>query len=200
MLKLILSLMLFCLVPTVHAADILKEVKAQLVIESVTEGAFVQTRALAQIKKPLVSTGTFLVVRDLGVIWETRQPLAQTMRLTRGEILQTDGKNTLMQLKADKEPVVRVINKVLFSIFSGDIAVLAQWFDHTGKVDKGRWTLNFTPRDANLAKLMKRVDISGSKNVERVSITSSAGDLTVIEFRVLHLSKQLSSDVKKRFE
>jgi hypothetical protein len=191
-----------CLASPLHAANLLEEVRARLALEPVTQGEFQQTRKLAQIKKPLVSNGRFLVARDVGVIWENIAPIAQTTRLTKGEILQTSGEETLMRLSVDKEPVVGIINGILFGILSGDIEALAQHFSYSGKVAaEGRaWQLDFTPKDANLARLIGSLVLSGARDVERVEITSAAGDVTRIEFKAQTHADQLTDADRKRFE
>ncbi|MDR3324345.1 MAG: outer membrane lipoprotein carrier protein LolA, partial [Zoogloeaceae bacterium] len=94
-------LVLFLLCGAAQADDLLPDIQRQLALEPVIRGEFTQTRRLAQIKKPLVSRGHFLVARDFGVVWAQAAPLPQTTRLTRDEIVQTDGKETLMRLSAD---------------------------------------------------------------------------------------------------
>ncbi|MDR2031128.1 MAG: outer membrane lipoprotein carrier protein LolA [Azoarcus sp.] len=195
-------LVAFCLggVPPSHAAGLLDEVRARLVLEPVTRGEFLQTRRLAQIKKPLVSSGRFLVARDVGVIWEGVAPFAQTTRLTRNEILQTHGQETVTRLSADKEPVVGVIHAILFGVLSGDIEALAQRFDYSGSVTGEAWRLDFTPRDAGLARFVRSLSLSGGRDIGQVEITNAAGDVTHIEFKAQVHAGELAGEDRKRFE
>ncbi|MDR3055420.1 MAG: outer membrane lipoprotein carrier protein LolA [Zoogloeaceae bacterium] len=183
-----------------HAEDVLAEVEKRLTLQPVIRGEFVQTRALARIKKPLVSTGRFLVAQNYGVIWENVSPITQTTRLTRNEITQTDGNTTLMKLNAEKEPAVRLINGILFSVFSGDVAALSRVFDYSGKVEGKSWKLTFTPRDKNLARLIQALRLEGGRDVSRVELESAAGDVTRIEFKATTHDKTLTEAEKKQFE
>ncbi|MDR2260405.1 MAG: outer membrane lipoprotein carrier protein LolA [Azoarcus sp.] len=183
-----------------RAAGLLDEVRARLVLAPVTKGEFLQTRKLAQIDKPLVSNGRFLVARDIGVIWENIAPFAQTTRLTKNEILQTHDQGTATRLSADKEPVVGVINAILFGALSGDIEALAQRFDYSGKVTGDAWRLDFTPKDASLARFVRGLALSGGRGIERIEITSAAGDVTHIEFKAQVQAGALSGEDRKRFE
>jgi hypothetical protein len=196
----VLAAFLLCLALPLQAANLLEEVRARLAPEPVTQGEFLQTRKLAQIKKPLVSNGRFLVVRELGVIWENIAPMAQTMRLTKGEILQTSGGETLMRLSVDKEPVVGIINSILFGMLAGDLEALAKHFSYSGKLEGDKWRLDFIPKDTNLARLIQSLTLSGGHDVEQVEIISAAGDVTHIEFKAQTYAGQLSAADKQRFE
>jgi hypothetical protein len=183
-------------------AELLQGIERQLQSAPVIRGEFQQTRRLAQIKKPLVSNGRFLVARDVGVIWETLAPLAQTLRLTKDEIAQTDGtgQRTLMKLSADKEPLVRLINGVLFSLFSGDVAALARFFEYRGQHEGATWRIEFTPKDANLARLIRVLRLEGGRDVALVEMESAAGDLTQIRFTAQTHGAALTDAEQKRFE
>ncbi|MDR1889885.1 MAG: outer membrane lipoprotein carrier protein LolA [Zoogloeaceae bacterium] len=198
--KILLTLFLCLSFSAAHAEDVLQEVERQLILEPVVRGEFVQTRRLAQIKKPLVSNGRFLVAQNYGVIWENVSPIPQTTRLTRDEIVQTDGKETLMKLNAEKEPVVRIINGILFSVFSGDVAALARVFDYSGKVEGKVWRLDFTPKDKNLARLIRELRLEGGRDVSSVELESAAGDVTRIEFKAQTYGDALTPEEQNRFK
>ncbi|MDR1229609.1 MAG: outer membrane lipoprotein carrier protein LolA [Azoarcus sp.] len=199
-LKSLFAASILCFALPLSAADLLAEVRARLVPAPVTQGEFSQTRHLVQIKKPLVSTGRFLVVRDAGVIWENIAPIAQTMRLTKNEILQTNDGGAVVRLSADKEPVVGIINSILFGVLAGEFETLAQSFSYDGKMENGRWRLDFTPRDANLARLIETLSLTGTHDIEQVEIRNAAGDVTRIEFRAQTHAGEVSAEVRKRFE
>ena len=182
------------------AADPLAGARARLAPEPVTRGEFVQTRALAGIRKPLVSNGRFVVARGLGVLWEDLAPFARTTRLTQGEILQTADGQTLMRLSADREPVVGIITGILFGVLAGDLDALARSFDASGEVEDERWRLEFTPKDAHLARLIRTLAMRGARDIEYVEIISAAGDATRIEFRAISHAREIPADVRKRFE
>jgi hypothetical protein len=192
--------MLLACFPAHAEEDVLQAVQRQLTLSPVIRGEFLQTRTLAQIKKPLVSHGRFLVAREFGVIWENTRPITQTTRLTRNEIVQTDGKETLMKLNAEKEPVVKIVNGILFSVFSGDVAALARTFDYTGKSDAQSWRLDFTPKDKNLARLIRELRLEGGRDISSVEMESAAGDVTRIEFKAQVHGDTLTPEEQSRFE
>ncbi|MDR0736581.1 MAG: outer membrane lipoprotein carrier protein LolA [Zoogloeaceae bacterium] len=198
--RIAILLLLFAAPSLCAAADLLQEVANRLTPSPVIRGEFQQTRKLAQIKKPLVSHGRFLVARDYGVIWENIRPFTQSTRLTRDEILQTDGQKTLMKLDTRKEPVVGIVNGILFSVLSCDVAALAQTFDYSGKAEGKTWRLDFIPKDKGLARLIKALRLTGERDIASVEMENAAGDVTRIEFRAQTYARELSADERERFE
>jgi hypothetical protein len=185
-----------------HAQEqdkLLDTVQARLTSATVTWGEFRQIRELAHLKKPLVGSGSFIVARDKGVIWENRTPFAQTTRITPHEILQTSGQETLMRLSADKEPVAGIVSSLLFSALSGDFTALARYFAVSGQATANKWRLDFTPKDTALARLIHQLSITGARDIETVVIQSRAGDITTITFQAQRHADRLDAETQKRF-
>ncbi|MDR2015003.1 MAG: outer membrane lipoprotein carrier protein LolA [Azoarcus sp.] len=185
------------------AADpaLLRSVQLRLAIDTVIRGDFTQTRQLAGVKKPLVADGSFVVEKTRGVLWRTLKPFPQTMRVTQGEILQKDGSRVLMTLRADQEPTVNAISRVLFSMFAGDLSALAEYFDYQGQLkgDTG-WQLSFTPRDAGLRTVIAALSLEGDSVVRQVTLTSAAGDISRITFNHVVTAAVLSADERAQFD
>ena len=185
------------------AADdpaLLHTIQSQLAVDMVVRGDFTQTRQLAGIKKPLVAKGTFVVEKTRGVLWRTLTPFPQTMRVTQGEILQKDGDRVLMVLRADQEPAVNAISRVLFSLFAGDISALAEFFEYTGRTGGGSWQLSFTPRNDGLRAVIGLLSLEGDNVVRQVTLTSAAGDVTRIAFSNVTTAAALTADERALFE
>lgn len=201
---LLLSLGLgFCV--SAQAADdqaLLRAIQSRLTIDTVIRGDFTQTRQLAGVKKPLVANGTFIVEKTRGVLWRTQKPFSQTMRVTQGEILQRDGERVLMVLRADQEPAVNAISRVLFSLFAGDISALAEFFDYSGRADngKGGWQLSFKPRNDGLKAVIASLSLEGDNVVRQVTLASAAGDVTRIAFSHVATAAALTADERAQFE
>jgi hypothetical protein len=145
-------------------------------------GRFDQTKQLVGLKKPLISNGRFCVVAEKGVLWRTMQPFANTLRLTRDEIVQLQGERVAMRLDAKKEPTVRMINSVLFALLAGDFGQLEKLFEVDGSVDKRNWSVTLTAREPALAKAIGSFAIEGGEYVKNITITESNGDRTNIVF------------------
>lgn len=162
--------------------DLTRLVRERLLQAPVLRGEFEQQKQVQGFAKPLVSRGSFLVARERGVLWQTRTPFASTLRLTRDEIVATQNGAVAFRLDASKEPSVRVINGLMFALLNGDLTGLAEHFQIDGASEGGAWQLQLTPRQAALAKLMNRIELSGDRHVRSIRIDEANGDRTAIRF------------------
>lgn len=185
-----------------QAQDLAQSVKQQLAQPQVLRGEFEQSKQVQGFAKPLVSRGAFLVARERGVLWTTRTPFASRLRLTRDEILATQGNGAVaFRLDASKEPSVRVINGLMFSLLNGDLGGLEQHFKIEGNADAKAWSLVLTPKSSALAKLMNRIELAGDKHVRSIRIDEANGDKTAIRFSGQASEPAvLSAEESKRFE
>jgi outer membrane lipoprotein-sorting protein len=155
-------------------------VRDRLLNVLVLRGQFEQTKHVFGFKKPLVSKGDFLVAKERGVLWQTREPFSSVLRLTRNEIRATQNGEVAFRLDASSEPSVSIINGVLFSLLNGDVAALDSHFQIEGELRGSAWHLQLTPKDANMAKLMQRIELDGDKFVRHIQIAEGNGDDTSI--------------------
>lgn len=184
-----------------HAADLTANVRERLLRPAVLRGEFEQSKQVAGFKKPLLSKGNFLVARDQGVLWRTREPFASVLKLTRDEIVATQDGQIAFRLTASKEPTVRVINGLLFSLLNGDVNGLAEHFLINGEVHGKEWQLILTPKQAALAKIMRKIALNGDSYVRHIDIAEANGDQTVINFSSQNSEPaKLSADEVAQFE
>lgn len=145
-------------------------------------GRFDQTKTLAGMKKPLASNGRFCVVQGKGVLWRTLKPFPNTLRLTRDEIVHYQGERVATRLDAQKEPTVRMINSVLFSLLSGDLSQLDKLFEVDGSVAAQSWKVGLKARQPALAKAIGAIALEGGAYVKQIRLDEAGGDRTDISF------------------
>lgn len=144
-------------------------------------GDFTQTKKVPGFAKPLVSRGDFVLARGLGVLWRTAKPFASELRLTRDEIRATQGGQTAMRLEAAREPAVRVINTLMFSLLNGDVSGLADLFELSGEVKGDKWQLSLLPKPGALRQVLKQVALEGDSFVRRIQLFEANGDESLIQ-------------------
>ncbi|GLS06348.1 outer-membrane lipoprotein carrier protein [Chitiniphilus shinanonensis] len=179
--RLIAVLMLLASASTLAGVP-LSQVEQRLDRARVVRGEFTQLRQLVGVKKPLRASGRFLVDRERGVLWRTEQPFAQSLRITRDQIVQRSGGQETLRLDARREPVVGTIGGVLFALFAGDFDALARHFEVDASVNGPRWQVKLKPRDAALGKLVAGLTLDGAATVQHIALDSAGGDSTRIEF------------------
>jgi len=186
----------------VGATDLPAQVHARLLDTPLLRGEFQQSKTVAGFRKPLQSTGDFVLSRSEGVLWHTRHPFASTLVLTRDRVLskQADG-TTMLRLDAGEQPAVRAINELLFGLLQGDVAKLSQQFRIDGAVpDRTSWQLLLTPTDPTIARMFLRIELQGDRHVRQVRFEEANGDATLIRFEHLATTPPLSDAERKAFE
>jgi hypothetical protein len=161
------------------------KIQAMLAKPDVLCGRFDQTKQLAGLKKPLVSHGRFCVLASKGVLWRTLKPFPNTLRLTRDEIVHLQGERVAMRLEAKNEPVVRMINGVMFSLLGGDLAQLDKLFEVDGRADAGSWQVALKAREPALAKAIGAISLEGGAYVKSIVMQEASGDKTTIVFSAM---------------
>ncbi|MBV8657180.1 MAG: outer membrane lipoprotein carrier protein LolA [Burkholderiales bacterium] len=164
------------------AVGVADTVRQRLVQAPVLRGEFEQRKTVVGFKKPLVSHGDFLVVRERGVVWRTRDPFASVLKLNQDEIVAKQGGEIAFRLNASQEPSVRLINGLLFALLRGDVSGLADLFQVEGNVTDKHWQLALTPKLSGIAKMMRKVELQGDQYVRRIEIDETNGDHTTILF------------------
>lgn len=168
-------------------------IQARLARPDVMCGRFEQAKQLVGIRKPLVSSGRFCVVKGTGVVWRTLKPFPGTLRLTRDQIVQFQGERVAMQLDATKEPVVRMINGVLFSMLGGDLGQLDTLFDADGTVAPQAWQVKLKARNPALARAIGTIRLEGNTYVKAIFMDEDSGDKTAITFSDIQSGREAMS-------
>ena len=175
--------LLLSLVPVVSLAEtsLAQAVRERLQQPEWLRGDFTQTKKVPGFAKPLVSTGNFVAARGRGVLWRTLKPFASELRLTQNEIRATQGGQTAMRLDAAREPAVRLITTLMFSLLNGDVSGLADVFELNGSVKGAGWQLFLTPKPGALQQVLKKVELEGDGFVRRIQLFEANGDESVIQ-------------------
>jgi hypothetical protein len=170
--------------------------------EAVIRGEFEQRKTIKGFRNPLVSRGDFLVAREHGGVWRTRQPFASVLVITRERLLSrlADGTVTT-RLSAREEPGLRAINEMLFALTAADLPVLAQRFRIEGELlGADRWRLVLVPRDDTLRQWVTRVELEGDRFLRTVRLQEAQGDETFIRFSRQSAAASLTRDEESSFE
>lgn len=163
-------------------------VRALLSQPEVLRGKFEQRKQLKGFRNPLVSRGDFLLLRDRGVAWDTTEPFASSILLTRERLLTRlpDGRSRVV-LDAKASPGMAAVNSLLMALVGGDLDTLATQFDIEETVAaEGSWELALRPREVGLKRVFARIVLRGDRHVREVEIDEAGGDLTSLRFLELH--------------
>lgn len=197
----IAMLCLLFAMPAQASDDVVAVVKAQLEQATVLRGNFEQSKRIEGFSKPLLSSGDFIVSRERGVLWRTTKPFPSVLKLTRDEIVASQGDTVTFRLSADSEPSVRIINGLMFSLLNGDVAALGKQFTISGTTVAEQWALDLKPQQAAFAKLIRAIALKGDAHVSVIDIDEANGDHTQIRFsEQVSTPATLNADELERFK
>ena len=173
---------------------------AKLTRAQVLRGRFTHSKFLSEIPRPLVATGEFVFVRDLGVYWHTQQPFDSIVVLTGTGLEQREGGEPALRVNADEQPAVRVIANIFMALFTLDVGILARDFDLYGGKVPGGWKVGLKPRNRAMASVFAQATVAGKDDVEQVVLTDARGDRTVIDLTgITYADAAPTADVRALF-
>ena len=106
-----------------------------------------------------------------------------------------------MRLDAKQEPVVKMINSVLFSLLAGDLSQLENLFELEGAIHGNSWNVALKARQPALAKAIGSIALEGGAYVKHLTMTEASGDQTVITFSNVQTGDAaMSAEEGKLFE
>ncbi len=150
----------------------------------VVRGTFTQTKHLAELEQPLLSTGRFVVARDRGLIWHIEQPVSAELIMTRERMVQRSDGHEVARISAQEQPALGVVAAVLLAVFQADMDRLRQYFDiETQTREGGAWAMQLRPVASGVREFIEGVRIEGAANIERIEIRQAGGDRSIIELR-----------------
>ncbi|WP_422403791.1 outer membrane lipoprotein carrier protein LolA [Pseudomonas sp. GZD-209] len=174
----------------------LDDLQKQLSQPAVVKGPFIQEKHLRALPQPLLSKGRFVLARDHGLLWLLDTPLRQDYRIDAQGIARRDpnGWQTLPSRSAGAEQ-----NRLFFAVLQGDSSGLQRDFELALSGDAGHWQLRLTPRSLLLKQVFTRIDIAGGQYVERIELSETQGDSTVLRMPASTAAAALSDTERSDF-
>jgi hypothetical protein len=161
---------------------VLKQPAHELATEPVLRGRFTHRRYIAELPAPLVSTGEFVIVRGQGIYWHTLEPFDSEFILTQHGISQRDEGAQTLKMNADEQPAVRLIARIFLALLSMDVQSLTHSFQLYGSQSGAVWQVGLRPSVAGISSMFREAVVSGSRQVDQVTLYDTHQDRTEISF------------------
>lgn len=171
---------------------------------SVTEGKFVQKKVSSALKKPVVSSGRY-IISNLGILWDTEKPFASKTAVTKTLMIQTLPSGKKYIVDGSSNEVFMTVSESLSSLFSGNKTELEKSFEILSFTSKsGKWNLELKPRDTTIAEVLRKIELEGVFDSSDASLTfmkilQGQTDFTTYEFTAQTYRQELSDEEKKLF-
>ena len=158
----------------------LQQLSTQLARPQVIHGDFIQEKHLRALPKPLISTGTFVLAKDHGLLWQLKTPLQQDYRITAQGIARRNGSE--WQMLPGKSAGAEQ-NRLFLAVLQGDSSGLQRDFELQLQGEASHWQLTLTPRSVLLKQIFTRINIDGGELVQRIELQETQGDSTLLKMQ-----------------
>jgi hypothetical protein len=153
---------------------------AQLAQVQATQARYSEVRRVAVLQKPLQLSGTLFYERP--ALIEKRQilPFGEVIRVD-GNWLTVEREGKTRRIALSNEPLVAALVESLRATLAGDGAELERLYSVRVGGTRQRWTLALTPRELEVAGVVKSIAIAGSgSRIVRLEILEPGGDGSVM--------------------
>jgi len=152
---------------------------------------FTQTRTLAALSRPLKASGSMVLARDKGVIWELKRPLALTYVMGPKGLLVVDADGGRERKNAREAPMVAQLGRIFTAVAQGDFQALESFFTVTGTGRPERWEVTLVPNDQTAA-FVRRIQLDGGRFIDRIRVQEAGGDRMELAFQHQRLDLPLT--------
>lgn len=154
-----------------------------LTTSPLTVGEFKQVRTIKKLNREFVSTGSFAIDRQSGIVWDTRKPFATVFWVGDDAMVQLDpARNTKKTVSVKENPVFAEFSKTIQSVFSGNYGELERNFKIYFEKKGDAFTVGLVPKESAVARVVASIVLEGTKELDKVKITDGDGNPVVYEF------------------
>jgi hypothetical protein len=167
-----------------HAADApvwdFAQLMAELAQVQTSRARYSEVRHIAVLQKPLALSGALHYVRPSQVEKHQILPFREVIRVDGQQLsVERDGKTRSITLNG--APLIAALVESLRATLAGDGAELERLYAVNVEGTKQRWTLRLTPREVEVAGIVKSIGIGGSgSRISRIEILEPGGDSSVM--------------------
>jgi hypothetical protein len=194
----LIFLLALAFTPVSWGADNVDEIAAQLSRRlsqrAVVRADFVQEKQMVAFKKPLVTRGKMIFVRNQGVLWKIESPLRLTYVLTEDRIVEISEDGQAQVRTARDVAGLAQVGRIFRALLGAQTGPLAELFTFAGDTSPERWRLSLQPKPGPVAQYMKLIRLDGARHVEHIRIDEVNGDSTAIVFSNASEDDGLSPD------
>lgn len=182
-------------------ADTIGTLMAKLAAIPGLYARFKETKTIGLLAAPIINTGTLRYHPPGRLLRTVEAPHPSSVLLTGSDVWMQDGGGR-ERVDLSAHPTVRSFVGSFRSLLAGDRKALADSFRLSlATAEGGRWTLELHPRTDAMARIVKRIEVSGHDEVvQRLVIEESTGDVSETQFFDVDTKRTYAAeDVAKHF-
>lgn len=156
---------------------------------------FVQSKAMAAFKKPLITRGELVYAPRHGVIWRIDHPLRLTYVLREDRLIEIDADGREQVKTTREQPAIAHVARLFRALLGGQTQALDELFDSRLSGDPEQsWTLNLTPRATQTAQFVRHITLKGGRHLDEIRLEEASGDTNTLSFSRTRQADALSPD------
>ena len=157
-----------------------------------------EEKRIALLKRPLQSEGSIQFAAPDLLLRRVERPEPATMLLS-GETLSVADASGTRRIDLQGNPIVRHFVLTFVHVLGGDRAALERLYTLGFTRQGDGWRLELTPKQADLARLIRRATLLGRDAVvEQMSLEEQTGDTTVLSFSDVDLDARFDAAARAR--
>ena len=156
---------------------------AQLAQVQTSRARYSEVKRVAVLQKPLRLSGTLFYARPARLEKHQTLPFEEVISVD-GDWLTVEREGKKRRISLQNSPLVAALVESLRATLAGDGAELERLYRVRVEGTRQRWTLKLTPREVEIAGVVKSIVIAGSgSRVVRLEILEPGGDGSVMTIR-----------------
>ncbi len=153
---------------------------AQLAQVQTSRARYSEVKRVAMLQKPLRLSGTLFYERPARIERHQTQPFDEVIRVD-GDRLSVEREGKTRRISLQNAPLVAALVESLRATLAGDGIELERLYAVRVEGTRQRWTLALTPREVEIAGVVKTIAIAGSgSRIARMEILEPGGDGSVM--------------------
>ena len=175
----------FCALPALAADWNIDVLMRSLAKQEGGRARFVETKTIALLDQPVVSSGELNYVPPARLEKRTLKPRQEYMVLD-GDKLRLERGKQVFNIRLSEQPEALAFVDSLRGTLAGDKAALEKNYKLRLSGDQAKWTLDLLPDDQGIAAFVVRITFGGSGNrVEWIRYLQADGDSAVMTIEPL---------------
>ena len=195
----LIAFLTFCSSAACAAPSLVDQIASQANATTVLRASFVQTKTMAALRRPLVSTGQLLLSRDQGLAWHIEAPLRATYLLSERGVTEIDAQGARRTRDAREMPGLEYISRTFQALLAGNMDALRESFDIEAQGTREAWRLVLLPRQRQTAAFLRQLELTGGRHVERITVVEAQGDRTVMQMSHIRSDTALTAAETAQF-
>lgn len=148
-----------------------------------SEAAYTEMKYSGLLAEPVASSGTLAFRRPDTVEKNMMAPRVERFRIAGDELIMVRN-GAEKRLPLSSQPLLSAFAASMRGVLAGDAALLRKYFRLTIEGDEQAWRLELVPLDAEIARYIERILVSGrAGRIGQIETRESSGDRTVLQVR-----------------